>query len=176
MRLAIGIVVTAVVLFLFGFLFWAVNPLPAATWNVAPDPQAAEAAVVLQFPESGVYSVAPETGTTPPGVRAMVYVDHDVPENPMDPVTMLYGFIHYLLVGVVLVLVLDRRGALGAHVKRATVVGLAAVVVIEGSDLIWWLYPVGWKLWIAVYHVLVFVIGATVLSKFLAPAETQAEG
>ena len=102
----------------------------------------------------------------------MVYVNHEPPENPMDPVTMVYGFIQYLVVGVVLVFVLQRDGALGSQVGRAALLGLAAVVVIEGSDLIWWLYPLEWKLWAAVYHVLVFVISALVLAKFLP--ETQA--
>ena len=45
--------------------------------------------------------------------------------------------------------------------------------MIEGSDLIWWIYPLEWKLWAAVYHVLVFVISALVLSRFLP--DTQAE-
>ena len=45
--------------------------------------------------------------------------------------------------------------------------GLAAVILVEGSDIIWWGYTWGWKLWGATYHILVFVIGALVLSKFL---------
>ena len=170
MKLTIGIVVNAVVLFVFGFLFWAANPLPGNTWNSAPDPGAAESALIEQFPDTGVYGV-PGAGGTPTAVQAMIYVNHEPPENPMDPVTMVYGFIQYLVVGVVLVIVLQRGGTLGSQVGRAALLGLAAVVVIEGSDLIWWLYPLEWKLWAAVYHVLVFVISALVLSKFLPETE-----
>lgn len=176
MKLTIGIVLNAVALFVFGFLFWAANPLPGQTWNLAPDPGGAESALIEQFPETGVYGVpgADSSPGTPTVVQAMVYVNHEPPENPMDPVTMVSGFIQYLVVGVVLVFVLRRRGTLGSQVARAALLGLAAVVVIEGSDLIWWLYPLGWKLWAAVYHVLVFVISALVLSRFLP--ETEAAG
>ena len=171
MKLTIGIVLNAVVLFVFGFLFWAANPLPAKTWNLAPDPGAAESALIEQFPETGVYGV-PGPGGTPTAVQAMLYVNHQPPEDPMDPVTMVYDFIQYLVVGAVLVFVLQRGSTLGGQVARAALLGLAAVVVIEGSDLIWWLYPLAWKLWVAVYHVLVFVISALVLSKFLPEAES----
>ena len=50
---------------------------------------------------------------------------------------------------------------------------VAAVVLVEGSDLVWWGYPLAWKLWGAVYHVLVFVIGALVMSKFLPPSDAK---
>ncbi|MYJ74674.1 MAG: hypothetical protein F4089_06045 [Gammaproteobacteria bacterium] len=80
---------------------------------------------------------------------------------------MARGFIHYLVVAVILAIMLPNGARVSAHVRRGFIVGLAAVVLIEGSDVIWWGYAWGWKLWGAGYHLLVFVIGALVLSKFL---------
>ena len=166
MKLAIGIVVTALTLFVFGFLFWGANPLPYATWHVAPDPDAAQAAVVAQFPESGVYGV-PNAGSVPDDVWALVYVDHDLPETLPDPMEMLGGLLHYLIVALLLAWLLPRDQTLKQHCAKAAMLGLAAVIVVEGSDVVWWRYPWDWKAWGAVYHMLVFVIGALVLSRFL---------
>ena len=172
MKLAIGVVVTAIALFVFGFLYWAANPLPSASWGTVPDPAAAQEAVQAQFPETGVYNI-PGPGVVPAEVWAMVFVRHELPESVPDWAEMLKGFAHYLLVAGVLALVLQRGAPLGANVRRAALLGLAAVVVVEGSDVVWWGYPLGWKLWGAVYHVLIFVLGALALGKFLPPASAD---
>ena len=161
MKLAFGILLTAVVLFVFGYIYWMVNPLPNQAMKSAPDPNAAATAVTQQFPESGVYSVM-QSGTS-----AMVIVNHGVSTEGADPMAMARGFIHYLAVAVILAIMLPNGARVSAHVRRGFIVGLAAVVLIEGSDVIWWGYAWGWKLWGAGYHLLVFVIGALVLSKFL---------
>ena len=161
MKISIGILVTAIVLLVFGFLYWAVNPLPNETLNTVPDPDAAASAVSEQFPETGMYSFMRS------GISATVTVNHEA-SLEVDPLVMVYGFIHYLLIAMVLAVVLQSGAPLTAHIRRAFILGLAAVIVVEGSDIIWWGYTWGWKLWGAAYHVLVFVIGALVLSKFLS--------
>ena len=160
MKLSLGILLTAVVLFVFGFLYWAANPLPNEALNPVPDADAAAAAVGEQFPVTGMYNFMQS------GLGATVIVNHEASEE-VDPLVMVYGFIHYLLIGTVLAVVLRSGAPLSAHVRRAFILGLAAVIVVEGSDIIWWGYTWGWKLWGAAYHVLVFVLGALVLSKFL---------
>ncbi|MDE0178232.1 MAG: hypothetical protein OXP36_06505 [Gammaproteobacteria bacterium] len=160
MKTSFGILVTAIVLFVFGFLYWAANPLPNQALNTVPDADAAASAVAEQFPETGMYSFMQS------GIGATVIVNHGASEE-VDLLVMVYGFIHYLLIAAVLAVVLRTGAPLSAHVRRAFILGLAAVVVVEGSDIIWWGYTWGWKLWSAAYLVLVFVIGALVLSKFL---------
>ena len=160
MRASLGILVTAAVLFVFGFLYWAANPLPYKALNTVPDADAAATAVGEQFPHTGMYIFMQS------GLSGTVIVNHGASEA-VDPLVMVYGFIHYLLIAAVLAVVLQSGAPLSAHVRRAFILGLAAVVVVEGSDIIWWGYTWGWKLWSAAYHVLVFVIGALVLSKFL---------
>lgn len=170
MKQALGIVVTALALFVFGFVFWGLNPLPYAAWHVAPDPDAAQAATMEQFPETGVYGV-PGSGMTPTDIWAMVYVRHDLPETLPDAGELLIGLIHYLIVALVLAWLLPRGQTLQQHCAKAAALGVAAVIVIEGSDVVWWGYPWAWKAWGAIYHVLVFVLGALVLSKFLPASD-----
>lgn len=171
MKLAVGVVVTALALFVFGFLYWAVNPLSYGSWNELPDPSAAKAATRAHFPATGVYGF-PRPGETAEGMWAMIYVRHDVPDSAPDPVELLKGLAHYVLVAVALALVLPRGAGLGATVGRAAILGLAAVVIVEGTDVVWWGYPLAWKLWGAAYHVLLFVLGALVLTRFL-PASSS---
>lgn len=171
MKLAVGIVVTALALFVFGFLYWAVNPLAYASWNDLPDPAATKAAARAQFPATGVYGF-PRPGETADGMWAMVYVRHDLPESAPDPVELLKGLAHYVLVAAALALVLPRGAGLTATVRRAAILGLVAVAIIEGTDVVWWGYPLAWKLWGAVYHMLLFVLGALVLAWFL-PARSS---
>lgn len=165
MKLSLGILLTAIVLFVFGFLYWSVNPLPDKALDTVPDSAAAAVAIGEQFPESGMYNVMQS------GLWATVIVNHEATEE-VDPWVMLYGFIHYLVIVILLAVVLQNGAPVASHVRRAFIMGLAAVILVEGSDIIWWGYTWGWKLWGAAYHILVFVIGALLLSKFL-PRDTD---
>ena len=109
MKLPLGIVLTAIVLFAFGFLYWAANPLPNKALNTVPDSDAAAAAIGEQFPDTGMYSVLQS------GLSATVIVNHDVSEE-VDPLAMLYGFIHYLVIATLLAVVLQN----GASDSRQT--------------------------------------------------------
>lgn len=166
MKLGVGIVLTALALFVFGFLYWGANPLPYASWNEPPDSAAATAATRAHFPRTGVYGL-PRPGEAPDGVWAMVYVRHELPPSLPDLGELLKGFAHYLLVAGALALVLRRRAGLAATVRRAAVLGVVAVVVVEGTDVAWWGYPLAWKLWGVAYHMLLFVLGALTLTWFL---------
>lgn len=170
MKLSLGILVTTVVLFVFGFLYWAANPLPSQSLNAVPDSDAAASAVREQFPATGMYSFSQS------GLSATVIVNHEASTEAADPLVMLYGFLHYLVIAGVLAVVLQNGASVSAHLRRAFIMGLAAVILVEGSDIIWWGYTWGWKLWGALYHVLVFVIGALVLSKFLDGTSTNESG
>lgn len=160
MKLTLGILLTALVLFGFGFVYWAANPLPNKALDTVPDSDAAAAAIGEQFPDSGMYNVMQS------GLSATVIVNHGATEEA-DPLVMLYGFVHYLVIVSLLAVVLQNGAPVASHVRRAFIMGLAAVILVEGADIIWWGYTWGWKLWGAAYHILVFVIGALVLSKFL---------
>ena len=56
-NLGIGIVLAAVAIFFWGFLYWGLNPLPSGSWKQTNDDVAAGKALLEHFPESGSKSV-----------------------------------------------------------------------------------------------------------------------
>ena len=75
----------------------------------------------------------------------MVYVDHEVPASQPNPQAMALGLVHNILMALVVFLLLRHQEGMSQHLRTGALVGLAAVVVIEGSDTLWWLYPLSWK-------------------------------
>ena len=164
-----GIVLTAIVLFIFGFLYWGISPLPYTALNSTADQEAALGDIKRHFPDSGAYMVpaADNMELLGKGSQAVVYVDHEVPSSQPDPQAMALGFVHNILMALVVFLLLRHREGMPQHLSTGALVGLAAVVVIEGSDTLWWLYPLSWKIHSVVYHFLCFVLAAALLSKFM---------
>ena len=168
-KVTAGIVLTAVVLFIFGFLYWGISPLPYTALNSAADQEAALGDIKRHFPDTGAYMVpaADNMELLAKGSQVVVYVDHEVPASQPDPQAMALGFVHNILIALVVFLLLRHQEGMSQHVRTGALVGLAAVVVIEGSDVLWWLYPLSWKIHSVVYHFLCFVLAAAVLSKFM---------
>ena len=168
-----GIGLTAIVLFIFGFLYWGISPLPYTALNSAADQKAALADIKRHFPDTGAYMVpaAANMELLAKGSQAVVYVDHEVPASQPDPQAMALGFVHNILMAVVVFLLLRNQEGMSQHLRTGALVGLAAVVVIEGSDTLWWLYPLSWKIHSVVYHFLCFVLAAALLSKFVPASQ-----
>ena len=172
-RITVGIVVTAVVLFVFGFVYWALSPLPYTSLNATADQEAALADIRRHFPETGAYLVpaADNMALLVKGSQAMVYVDHEVPSSQPNLGDLALGLVHNMLIALVVFLLLRNQHGMSQHLRTGALAGLAAVVVIEGSDVAWWLYPLSWKLHGAAYHFLCFVLAAALLSKFMPARE-----
>ena len=169
-----GIGLTAIVLFIFGFLYWGISTLPYTALNSTADQEAALGDIKRHFPDTGAYLVpsADNMELLTKGSQAVVYVDHEVPPSQPDPQAMALGFVHNVLIALVVFLLLRNQESMSQHLRIGALAGLAAVVVIEGSDVAWWLYPLSWKLHGAVYHFLCFVLAAALLSKFI-PAKQE---
>ena len=175
----LGALVAGFVLFIFGFIYWGVNPLPYAAWNNIDDPAASQAAVAELFPEDGVYYV-PGGGNDPEAMKlletgpaAMLTIDHSPAAGP-DPAALGMGFVHNVLSALLLVLLLSGLSGMGEMVKRALMVGVVAAFIINGSEVIWWLQPINWIVHQVIYYLLYFVIGAAVLSFFVPKQEGTA--
>ena len=52
-----AVFITAAVLFVFGFLYWAVNPLPYSALNQVKSEGISQLTVAKLFPESGAYLI-----------------------------------------------------------------------------------------------------------------------
>ena len=178
-RQILGIAVTALALFVFGFLYWAMNPLPYAAWNAVEDAAAAQATAQALFPEDGLY-VLPGPGNDPEALKLLetgplVYlaIDHS-PSVGGDPAALAQGFVHNLLSALLLFFVFRGLADTGARLRSALLLGVAAVFVINGSEIVWWAQPAGWVVHQAIYYLLYFVIAALVLGPFLGSPEPDA--
>ena len=174
-----GVFVTAIALFVWGFFYWGLNPMPYATWHEASDDASAQAQLRALFPESGTYRVPsvahPEAELNQlldAGPAAFVFIDHDPPGMP-DPPTFIWGFIQNLSIAAILLILMRFADGWQQRLRFAAWAGLASVAIIDWGDIIWWNLPINWKFQQAIYDFSVWVIGAMVMSPFV-PDETPA--
>ena len=168
----LGAVLTGLVLFVFGFIYWAANPLPYAAWNDVADPAEAQAAAAALFPEDGVYFLPGPTNDPEAlklletGPSVYVTIDHTPVAGP-DPLALGMGFLHNVFSALLLVFVLSGISGLVPRVSRALIVGIVAVFVINGSEIIWWQQPMSWVMHQMIYYIVYFGIAAVILHYFL---------
>jgi len=168
----LGVVVTGIALFMFGFVYWAVNPLPYSAWNDVDDAAAMQTAAAKLFPESGVYFL-PGAGNDPEALKLLetgpsVYVSIDHTPTPgSDPVALGIGLLHNIASALLLVFLLKGAASLGAMVQRSLGIAVVAVFIINGSEIIWWQQPFNWLVHQMIYYLIYFALGAAILSFFL---------
>lgn len=184
-RLATGIVIAAVVLYFFGFLWWGgLIPYQSHIWEQAVDEERASQFLREQFPRNGTYHVpgisesSEETAQRfESGPVAFVHI-LAVDGRPMiDPEIMAMGFLNNLVV-IVLIAVLLRHVAPAMHsywhsVQFVTLMGLTAVILLDFGMAVWWEISWSWQCYQALYDLLFFIIAGMILTPFVnVPAET----
>ncbi len=90
-----------------------------------------------------------------------------------DGALMFRGFLLTIVIALLISVVLKRAlpalPSYGSRVGFALLVGLAAVVMINMGEVVWWRYDLSWKLTQAVYGIGVWAVGGAVLGKFIKP-------
>lgn len=178
----LGALVAGLVLFVYGFIYWAVNPLPYMVWNDIADPAAMQAAAAELFPEDGVYFI-PGAGNDPEAIKLLetgpsvyVTIDHSPVAGP-DPFALATGLLHNIFSAFLLTFVLASIAGLGRRVIRATILGVIAVFVINVSEVIWWQQPFDWIMHQMIYYLIYFALAALVLHFFMStPAAGSDDG
>ncbi len=174
-RTAIGVLVTALVMFIVGALYWGVNPAPYASWNATEDDVAAQQQLSNLMPEDGVYFVPDfrnDEGARllSDGALFQVYVDHS-PVAPSDPAIFAWGFLVNLATAALLAMVLEAGASVARSMVRGLILGLLAVVTVDLTNMVWWQVPLSWQLHLSIYTLLLFVVGSAVLTPFLTPKQ-----
>ncbi len=172
----LGGFVAGLALFIFGFIYWAVNPLPYAAWNEVSDPAAAQAAAAEWFPEDGMYFL-PGPGNDPQalellktGPSVFLTIDHS-PSAGADPAALGLGFVHNIFSAFLIIYLIQGVSGLSGRVSRAVMVGIIASFVINVSEIIWWQQPLNWVIHQMIYYLFYFAIAAAVLHFFLPDPE-----
>jgi hypothetical protein len=176
-RTLLGILSATVAVYLWGFIYWGLNPLPYATWKKATDDRAAQSALREQFPEDGTYHVpspalesSEQEALYQQGPVGFVHITAFSGRPMHDVGPMVNGFFLYLLVAASIHLLLNHLKSslttVSSQLKVASLIGLTAVLLIDLGDVVWWSLSLEWKLHLAVYHLLSWPIMTVVLCRF----------
>lgn len=143
MRLIIGCLVAALVMFAIGFGFYT-TPLGEIAVSKASDAQGASIQAALRgLPHDGFYAIP--NPTTPVGAAGFAagptaFIQVRLAGRPVfEPLTLAKGFAHYLLVAALLGAVL-RGVARGGRTRVALGIAAVAVLFIHMGGPIWWSY------------------------------------
>lgn len=171
-----AVFITAFVLFVFGFLYWAVNPLPYSALNEVKSEGISQLSVAKLFPESGAYLI-PSPGPKSEerlekGPAILLSIDH-TPSAEGAPLDLIIGFFHNLLTAFLLTLIITRVKDNAERMKVVVISGVLATVLINGSEVIWWFQPLNWVAYHALYYILYFSIAGALLCRLL-PSEEAA--
>ncbi|MDG1125556.1 MAG: hypothetical protein P8N73_11825 [Pseudomonadales bacterium] len=170
-----AVFITAAVLFVFGFLYWAVNPLPYSALNQVKSEGISQLTVAKLFPESGAYLI-PGPGPKSQerlekGPAILLSIDH-MPSAAGAPLDLFIGFLHNLATAFLLALILGKVKDNGERMKVVIISGVLATVLINGSEVIWWFQPLNWVAYHALYYILYFSIAGALLCRLL-PSEEE---
>jgi hypothetical protein len=181
----LGVVISSVVLFLWGFVYWGMGPYGRHIWKHAADDEQAAAALRAQFPENGTYMVPAVTHEPATldrlsrrGPVALVHVLAAEGRPPFDPLMMVQGFAFNVAVIVMIAVLLHlAMPALPTFARRAQfvlVAGLLALLVNDVGDVVWWRIDWPWKAYQAVYTFTEWAVPGLILAALMhskAPAE-----
>ncbi len=172
-----AVLLAAVLLWVWGFAFWTLNPLPYETWKSAKDDRAAQLALLQHFPSSGTYHI-PSRAHSAEEERALLhsgpwgFVQISYAERePLDIKTLAYGLLLNFVFAAGLAMLMFRvRSTARTYSGRLGVpfwAGLIAVVLIDGGDVVWWSLPYAWQMHVALYNFSAFLITGAVLAFFI---------
>lgn len=185
-KVIIASVIGAVVLFVWGFVFWALLPIGPMIFSTADEPASTALVEALKdLPESGTYSVPPaDLFTSDPeefirqheaGPNATVFLYLEG-RPPMSVSTYVFGYLNMLVAVFVAASLLHwAAGALTSYAMRivfVVAVGLVGVVLSDLGNPLWWNQPWGLYVANAIYHVSGWCLVGLALAKIVAPGSS----
>jgi hypothetical protein len=175
----LGVVVSAVALFLWGFVFWGLLPVPTSIFRSFTDEAAVSQALRASSSGPGVYTVpdaslmgrdaSEYTRRHESGPVAMIFI-HPAGLPVMPPSMMAAGFLNMLAFVFLMALLLGMAApALGTYYRRVGFVflaGLVAVALVDLGQPVWWRHS--WDYWLAnaVYHAVGALLVGLILARF----------
>lgn len=173
----------ALAMFVFGAVFW-MSPFPYQTLKQVGDSGAVALSLAQLFPTTGTYVIPGReikdekllNELFQRGPSAEVYFVKEG-HAPMEPAVLIKGYLHYLVVAVLLAFVLQIAGAsfrsYAAVVRFCALVGVIGATFICLSGPIWWYHSLGWHVMDWLYSVLGLVVAGLVLGIFFKPERIE---
>jgi hypothetical protein len=195
LRLLIGVLLSAVVLMAWGFVFWMVLPFAPNVMQRLPDDERIARALSEAGTPTGTYFYPyPDreamSGKDPEAQQAFIRKHSGGPlmqisyrregVQAMDPAYFAVGFGHMLagslLAGVLLLIALPRLPSYPARVGFVFLVALFATVSITLGRPIWFHHPWRFALLMAGFHLFGWLLSALVLALVIRPRAFLAQG
>jgi hypothetical protein len=172
----------ALVVFVFGAVYW-ISPLPYQALKRVADDAAAGEALAKIFPATGAYLVpgmyldaVHHEALSKRGPLAEVHFQKEgMPA--FDPKQLLRGYLYEFVFCLLLALLLEHSAAgfhcWGARVKFCAMLGLLFALGHYAS-VIWWNHSIGWETMGALYDFIALILAGLVLGKMLTPKVASA--
>jgi hypothetical protein len=183
-RVVIGAIVGGIVLFLWGFLFWAV--LPLGTKAVDPLPNEKEVTALLQksitasavyvFPAPADPEVMDEDflARHKAGPVGQLFYQQQG-SDPMAPTYLVRGFGYMVALGLLMsLLMMQAAEALGSYARRVVFVTVAGIFAsgVAFSGAVWWEQPMTYHLVYLVFNISSWLLAGLAMAAVVKPAES----
>lgn len=194
MRVVTASVLSAVVLFVWGFVYWGMLAPVVSPWYTFDAETDTEVIATLKqsFPESGVYMypwLTAEAGKVE-GAQEEFAKQHA--EGPIVKIfylkqgmsssalvtMMVSGFVHMLITSIIcciLLAVAEPSCCYWARLGFVFGLGLFATVWIEGSNLVWWHYPANHIVFVGAYNLVAWLLAGLVIAAIVKKPVQAAE-
>lgn len=179
LRWLLGAAGAAVVMFVWGFLWWAVLPMGSLMTSTIANEDAVRAVLRAELPATGVYFV-PEVKHTPegdlaPGVEArhhdgplvhIFYRDGSIAVFSIGYMLtgLLHSFVAALLAGYLLSGVLGSLKTYAKRVLFVALLGVFAAFAMKVGDAVWFYHPLGYELMGTLFTAINWLLAGLVLA------------
>jgi hypothetical protein len=178
-RLFLGSLVVALVLWIWSTVFYVVLPIPYYTMSQTADDLAAGEALRKHFPESGTYILpgryaddATRKEMRSNGPVATVYIARDgFPEVSARQIAIgtFNSVVIGLLLGVAMMLLRKYTTDYWSHVAIGTTFGMAYTAYPRFADIIWSAFPPGYQLMMIFSDGFSWILITMVMARFIVP-------
>jgi hypothetical protein len=189
-RVILAALLAAVAFFLWGYLFWMVLPLGSAALEEEPfGGESLANGMTKVLPNTGVYFIP-----FPPNPQTVTEKEREAFEErhrqgpivrifytkagtePAGPSLMIVGFVHNLVVALLIAIVLALTApALPTYTQRVGVVfliGAVAAVWLGLNEVIWFYHPWKYELYQASYVLVGGLVMGLVMAAIIKPRRT----
>ena len=171
MRIVVSAVVTAIVLFFIGFLWWGILMPIVRPAKVISNPAVVDS-MSDGLSESGIY-FHPDYGDpeahTGGGPMVIAYFFTDQPNMGQ---MMGGGFVHMLVTAFLASWIVRKlnRPTFGSRFAIVFTLGLFAAIWADVGNMIWWRHPPMWTAFHLGYDVLSWAVAGLIIGAIIKPA------
>lgn len=179
MKSALGALIAALAMFLWGFAYWGSGVIDPFTHMSAEAETAVGSALTTNFAADGVYFVPDsKVGTEEDWFQRMsagpvAMINFRQGGTAPMQTTMALGFLHMLITSILLAALLvfvAPASTYAARFRLVAVIGVIAAFFTHLGQPIWWHYPWSYAMVGAAYDAGAYVIAGAILAYFVTPA------